>query len=95
MSGEKTVHRELERAIAEFLGVEDAICFVGGHATNETTIGHLFGPGDLILHDALAHNSIIQGAILSRRSPPAVPAQRLAGARRAARPKFAASIAAC
>ena len=53
------------------IGVDDAICFVGGHATNETTIGHLFGPGDLILHDSLAHNSIIQGAILSgaRRRP--------------------------
>src|SRR5581483_5431203 len=34
-------------------------------------IGHLFGPGDLILQDALAHNSIIQGCILSgaRRRP--------------------------
>ena len=71
VSGEKTVHGELERTIAEFLGVEDAIVYVGGHATNETTIGHLFGPGDLILHDSLAHNSIIQGAILSgaRRRP--------------------------
>ena len=71
VSGEKTVHRELERAIASFVGTPDAICFVGGHATNETTIGHLFGPGDLIVHDALAHNSIIQGAILSgaRRRP--------------------------
>ena len=47
------------------------MCFVGGHATNETVIGHLFGPGDLILHDALAHNSIVQGCILSgaRRRP--------------------------
>ena len=34
-------------------------------------VGHLVGPGDLILHDALAHNSILQGAILSgaRRRP--------------------------
>ena len=34
-------------------------------------IGHLLGPGDLILHDALAHNSIVQGCILSgaRRRP--------------------------
>ncbi len=65
VSGEKTVHRELEQAIARLLGVQDAIVFVGGHSTNETTIGHLFRTGDLILHDALAHNSIIQGAILS------------------------------
>jgi 8-amino-7-oxononanoate synthase len=71
VSGQKTVHVELERAIADLLGTPDAIVFVGGHATNETTIGHLFGPGDLILHDALAHNSIVQGAILSgaRRRP--------------------------
>jgi 8-amino-7-oxononanoate synthase len=65
VSGEKTVHRELESAIAQWTGVEDAIVYVGGHATNESTIGHLFTSGDLILHDALAHNSIIQGALLS------------------------------
>lgn len=71
VSGEKTIHRELERALADFIGVEDSIVFVGGHSTNETTIGHLLGPGDLIVHDAVAHNSIIQGAILSgaRRRP--------------------------
>lgn len=71
VSGEKTVHRQLESAIAGWIGAEDAIVYVGGHATNETTIGHLVGAGDLILHDALAHNSIIQGAILSgaRRRP--------------------------
>jgi 8-amino-7-oxononanoate synthase/acyl carrier protein len=71
VSGEKPIHRELERALAEFHGVDGAICFVSGHATNESTIGHLFGPGDLIAHDSLAHNSIIQGAILSgaRRRP--------------------------
>ncbi len=65
VSGEKSLHRELERAIASFVGAQDAIVFVGGHATNESTIGHLFGPGDLILHDSLAHNSILQGAMLS------------------------------
>ncbi|MGL4512959.1 MAG: aminotransferase class I/II-fold pyridoxal phosphate-dependent enzyme [Lacipirellulaceae bacterium] len=65
VSGEKTIHRELEQAIAEFVGAEDAIVLPSGHATNESVIGHLFGPGDLILHDALAHNSIIQGCKLS------------------------------
>jgi 8-amino-7-oxononanoate synthase len=71
VSGEKTIHRELERTLADFLGTEDAITFVSGHGTNETTIGHLFGAGDLILHDSLAHNSIVQGSILSgaRRRP--------------------------
>jgi len=71
VSGEKGLHRELESAISDFIGTEDTILFVGGHSTNETTIGHLLGPGDLILHDALAHNSIVQGAKLSgaRRRP--------------------------
>jgi 8-amino-7-oxononanoate synthase/acyl carrier protein len=65
VSGEKQIHRDLEAAIARFLGTEASVAFVGGHATNESVIGHLFGPGDLVLHDALAHNSIVQGAILS------------------------------
>ncbi len=65
VSGEKPLHRQLEQGIAQFLGVDDAILFVGGHATNESVIGHLFGPGDLILHDALSHNSIVQGCKLS------------------------------
>ncbi len=65
VSGEKQIHRELEKEIADFLGVDDSITFVGGHATNQTTIGHLVEAGDLIIHDSLAHNSIVQGAILS------------------------------
>lgn len=71
VSGQKTIHVELERTLADFIGTEAAVVFVGGHSTNETTIGHLFGPGDLILHDTLSHNSILQGAILSgaRRRP--------------------------
>ena len=65
VSGEKQVHRDLEQALAAFLGTPAAIVFVSGHATNVTTIGHLLGPSDLVLHDVLAHNSIIQGAALS------------------------------
>jgi 8-amino-7-oxononanoate synthase len=65
ISGEKQVHRDLEQALAAFLNVPAAIVFVSGHATNVTTIGHLLGQDDLILHDNLAHNSIIQGAELS------------------------------
>ena len=65
VSGEKQVHGDLERALAAFIGTPAAIAFVSGHATNVTTIGHLMGPGDLIVHDVLAHNSILQGARLS------------------------------
>lgn len=71
VSGERPIHRELERALAEAYDVEDAITFVSGHATNVSTIGYLFGPRDLILHDELIHNSVLQGIQLSgaRRLP--------------------------
>lgn len=64
-SGERPVHAELERALAGWLGCEDALTLVSGHATNVATIGHLFGPEDLVLHDALAHDCIISGAKLA------------------------------
>ncbi len=64
-SGERPLHAELERAIAEFLGCEDALTLVSGHATNVTVIGHLFGPEDLVIHDSLAHDCIVSGARLS------------------------------
>jgi 8-amino-7-oxononanoate synthase len=65
VSGEKALHLELERGIAKFIGVDDAVLFVAGHGTNVTTIGHLFGRNDLILYDALSHNSIFLGCMLS------------------------------
>jgi 8-amino-7-oxononanoate synthase len=71
VSGERPVHRELERALARLHGTEDSVVLVGGHSTNVTVIGHLLGRSDVIVHDALIHNSIVQGAILSgaRRVP--------------------------
>ncbi|WP_246270698.1 aminotransferase class I/II-fold pyridoxal phosphate-dependent enzyme [Hongsoonwoonella zoysiae] len=65
VAGERPFHGELERALADLHGVEDAIVMVSGHATNVTTIGHLLGKSDLILTDALIHNSISEGARLS------------------------------
>lgn len=65
VAGERPVHRALEHALAAFYDTDDCVAFVSGHATNVTVIGALFGPGDLIVHDALAHNSIVQGAQLS------------------------------
>ncbi|KAH0793366.1 aminotransferase, classes I and II family protein [Histomonas meleagridis] len=59
--GMTTVHRDLEKTTAEFLGTEDAICYGMGWATNATTIAVLVGKGDLVISDALNHNSIITG----------------------------------
>lgn len=73
VAGERPVQRALEESLAECYGVDDCVVFVSGHATNVTTIGYLFGSRDLILHDALIHNSVLEGIQLSgstRRSFP-------------------------
>ena len=65
VSGQKDIHLQFEREISEFIGTEDALVFSAGHHLNESVLGHMAGKGDLILHDALAHNSIVMGAVLS------------------------------
>ena len=65
VSGEREIHGELEQALAEAHDCEAALTFVSGHATNVTVIGYLYDADDLILHDKLAHNSILKGIRLS------------------------------
>lgn len=65
VAGERPIQRELEEAIAGLYEVEDCVVFVSGHATNVTTISTLFGPKDLIVHDSLIHNSVLEGIKLS------------------------------
>jgi 8-amino-7-oxononanoate synthase len=66
VAGERPLHGELETALARFYGLEAAITFVSGHATNVSTIGTLMTSDDLILYDELSHNSVLVGAKLSR-----------------------------
>lgn len=73
VAGDRSVHRLLERTLAEHYGVSDSLVFVSGYATNLGVIGHLLGPKDIVIYDALAHNSIVMGGVLSgaaRRSFP-------------------------
>lgn len=65
VGGERPQHRELEKAFADLYGVDDAIIYVSGHAANVSTLGFMFGARDAIFHDGLAHNSLVQGALLS------------------------------
>lgn len=65
VSGERALHRELEADLAGVHGVEACLTFVSGHATNVTSIGYLFGPADLVVHDSLIHNSALVGIQLS------------------------------
>ena len=62
VSGERDLHGALEDGLAAVYGVAAALTFVSGHATNVSVLSSLFGPHDLICHDALAHNSIVKGA---------------------------------
>ena len=65
VAGERPFQRDLEKKLAEIYETDDAIVFVSGHATNVNVISTLFGPKDLIIYDALVHNSIIEGIKLS------------------------------
>lgn len=65
VSGERRIHRELERELADLYRADDCLVMVSGHATTVTTLGYLFGPRDLIIHDAFIHNCAVEGARLS------------------------------
>lgn len=62
VAGQRTIHTELEQALAEHYGLPACLCLVSGHATNVTVISTLFDKHDLIVYDKLAHNSIYLGA---------------------------------
>lgn len=65
VAGERPVHQALERALAAHYGVEDALVFVSGYATNVSVIGHLAGAKDLVIYDAAIHNSAVMGSLLA------------------------------
>lgn len=66
VGGNNTILDELDAELARFLGTERAVVFPCGYGTNASLFNHLFGAGDLILYDELAHNSIMQGAGASK-----------------------------
>ena len=65
VAGERPIHGALEQALADHYSTETALAFVSGHATNVATISALMHEGDLVLHDAHIHNSVVAGCRLS------------------------------
>ncbi|MDJ1169751.1 8-amino-7-oxononanoate synthase [Roseofilum sp. BLCC_M154] len=65
-SGHRSLHRELERSIAQLKQTEDALVFSSGYLANLGAIAALMGPRDLILSDEYNHSSLKNGAILSK-----------------------------
>ena len=66
ISGNMTLHEELEAKIAALKGGEAALVFNSGFQANVGLIPTLAGEGDAIFSDALNHASIIDGCRLSR-----------------------------
>jgi 8-amino-7-oxononanoate synthase len=65
VSGERSLHQELERELARHYQCDDCVVLVSGYATNLGVIGQLVGPKDLLISDAIIHNSATAGGVLS------------------------------
>ena len=64
--GTQSIHRELEAAIARFLGTDEAILYTSCFDANGGLFETLLGEGDVVISDALNHASIIDGIRLCR-----------------------------
>jgi glycine C-acetyltransferase len=66
ISGNMTLHEELEEKIARLKGTEAALVFNSGFQANVGLIPTLVAQGDVIFSDVLNHASLIDGCRLSR-----------------------------
>lgn len=64
--GTQDIHKELERKISEFLGMEDTILYAAAFDANGGVFEPLLGPEDAIISDSLNHASIIDGVRLCK-----------------------------
>ena len=64
--GCQDIHKELERAIADYFGTEDTILYAACFDANGGVFEPLFTEQDAIISDALKHASIIDGVRLSK-----------------------------
>lgn len=64
--GTQDIHKELERKIADFVGMEDAILYCSAFDANGALFEPLLGPEDTVISDMLNHASIIDGIRLCK-----------------------------
>lgn len=64
--GTQSVHKQLETALAAFLGMEDVILYAAAFDANGGLFEPLFDERDAIISDALNHASLIDGIRLCR-----------------------------
>src|SRR5919109_4597128 len=66
LNGTLSLHLELERRLADWMGTEDALVFTTGYLANTGAIGTLLGPGDTVICDSGDHASILDAVSMSR-----------------------------
>jgi 8-amino-7-oxononanoate synthase/dethiobiotin synthase len=66
LGGGSDLDRELERAVTNWLGAEDALLFPSGYQANLGVVCALVRRGDVVLCDELVHASLVDAARLSR-----------------------------
>jgi glycine C-acetyltransferase len=64
--GTQDIHKELERKLSGFLGMEDSILYAAAFDANGGVFEPLFGEQDAIISDELNHASIIDGVRLCK-----------------------------
>jgi glycine C-acetyltransferase len=64
--GTFTIHRDLENAIAKFVGTEASLSYVSAWNANEGFTASVVEQGDFVLSDALNHASIIDSLRLAK-----------------------------
>ena len=66
VTGNTELHEEFEAALADFVGAPAALVFSSGYTANLSAVVSLSGPGALVVSDAAAHASLVDGCRLSR-----------------------------
>ncbi len=66
MNGTTPLHLELERAIADWMGTEEALVFTTGYQANVGCVATLLGPEDTVIVDSGDHASILDAVMMSR-----------------------------
>ena len=64
--GTQDIHKELERKISQFMGIEDTILYSSCFDANGGLFETLLGKEDVIISDALNHASVIDGIRLCK-----------------------------
>ncbi|ROS26841.1 8-amino-7-oxononanoate synthase [Raoultella terrigena] len=65
VSGYSDAHRQLEEALADWLGYPRALLFISGFAANQALIAALLGKDDRAVADRLSHASLLEAASFS------------------------------